>query len=232
MNERDDVRHGPLDGDADPLADPFTRAIVRLVGDEVLRDPEGLVWRDERFVRWLAKEARAGDRVEARRSDVERLARGRALMRRAQAQRVGVLVRERAGAPADHPGERRAPRFDLGVAAGAGRELWDQAPDGWMEVPDELPEGDYLSLRVAGTSMTPVLHDGDTILLKRGSEVRPESVIVARHPEDGYVCKKVQRVTRRKIELASLEPGRPLIVIPHDTTLILGTVVMVWCAHR
>jgi hypothetical protein len=62
--------------------------------------------------------------------------------------------------------------------------------------------------------------------------VQRDTVIVARHPDDGYVCKRVSRLRRDAIELSSLEPGRPLITIPRDPRLILGTVLLVWCQHR
>jgi len=70
------------------------------------------------------------------------------------------------------------------------------------------------------------------VLVKRGSEVRRDTVIVARHPDDGYVCKRVSRVRRTSIELASLAPGLPPIAIPRDARLVVGTVMLVWCTHR
>ena len=87
------------------------------------------------------------------------------------------------------------------------------------------------ALRVLGDSMEPVMHTGDTILVRVETAVRKDTVIVARHPEDGYVCKRVRRVTRTAVELESLAPDRPLLTIPRDARLIVGTVVLVWCAH-
>ena len=57
-------------------------------------------------------------------------------------------------------------------------------------------------------------------------------MIVARHADDGYVCKRVSRLRRDAIELSSLERGRPRIVIPRDPSCIVGTVILVWCYHR
>ena len=76
------------------------------------------------------------------------------------------------------------------------------------------------------------MHTGDTVLVRVGRDMQRDTVIVARHPEDGYVCKRVSRLRRRMIELSSLDPGRPLIQVPRDPTCIVGTVVLVWCHHR
>jgi SOS-response transcriptional repressor LexA len=70
------------------------------------------------------------------------------------------------------------------------------------------------------------------VLVRRGGDVQRDTVVVARHPDDGYVCKRVRRIRREAIELASLAPGRPAIVIPRDPRLIVGTVMLVWCSHR
>jgi hypothetical protein len=51
---------------------------------------------------------------------------------------------------------------------------------------------------------------------------------VARHPEDGYICKRVRRVRGATIELESLAPGRPVITLPRRDELVLGTVVAAW----
>jgi SOS-response transcriptional repressor LexA len=80
--------------------------------------------------------------------------------------------------------------------------------------------------------MAPLMHTGDTVLVRVGGDVQRETVVVARHPENGYVCKRVRTVRRDAIELASLEPGNPIIRLPRDPACIVGTVVMVWCGHR
>jgi phage repressor protein C with HTH and peptisase S24 domain len=122
--------------------------------------------------------------------------------------------------------------IELSVAAGVGRELWDEPVESWLEVPADTPAGQYLALKVAGESMAPLMHTGDTVLVRIGADVECDTVVVARHPDDGYVCKRVSRVRKRGIELASLEAGRPLITIPRDPALVVGTVLLVWCTHR
>jgi SOS-response transcriptional repressor LexA len=221
--------------------------LAELVGREVLRDAESPVWRHDGFVAWVADEARAyGERRRAgRQTDEEFLARGRDLRARVLARSLGVRRATHAPATREAAGrgspaqvldwartERAAPVIDFGVAAGVGRELWDDAPDQWVELPLDAPDDRYVALRIVGESMTPVMHTGDVVLVRVGPDVKADTVIVARHPDDGYVCKRVSKLRRRAIELASLEPGRPLITIPRDPALVLGTVLLVWCTHR
>jgi phage repressor protein C with HTH and peptisase S24 domain len=94
-----------------------------------------------------------------------------------------------------------------------------------------LPDARYLALRVVGTSMAPMLRSGDVVLVRadaRGRDVRAGRVVVARHPDDGYVCKRVQAVGAREVVLASLEPGHPPVRLPRDPALVVGTVVAAW----
>ena len=104
---------------------------------------------------------------------------------------------------------RHAPAMDLSVAAGVGRELWDEPCDRWIPLPESAPDGRYVALRVTGDSMVPLLHDGDTILVKLGDEIVPDSVVVARVPDGGYVVKRVGGVAGSRVELASLNPDYP-----------------------
>jgi phage repressor protein C with HTH and peptisase S24 domain len=128
--------------------------------------------------------------------------------------------------------ERLVPWPELGVAAGVGRELWDEPCERWVELPRTLATGGkYVALTVSGSSMEPALHAGDVVLVSVGGGVRRDSIVVARRPEEGYVVKAVGRLTRRAIELRSLNPEFATFSIPRDEALIVGTVVMRWCAH-
>jgi phage repressor protein C with HTH and peptisase S24 domain len=123
------------------------------------------------------------------------------------------------------------PVVELGVAAGPGRELWDEPAARWIELPDELPASRYVALRVVGTSMAPMLRSGDVVLVRadaRGREPRAGRVVVARHPDDGYLCKRVEAVGPRRLVLASLEPGHAPVELPRDPSLVVGTVVAAW----
>jgi SOS-response transcriptional repressor LexA len=218
-----------------------TERLAETIGRLLEADADGPLWRDVRFIDWLAIETREQDRRARRRTDRELAAEGRAMIARVRARQLGVVrpperPRLRTPSVAGTPGdvlarasaERAAPVVDLGVAAGVGRELWDEPVESWLEVPAEAPAGQYLALKVAGESMAPLLHTGDTILVKLGPEIERDTVVVARHPDDGYVCKRVGRLRGDAIELTSLEPGRPAITIPRDARFVLGTVLMVW----
>jgi SOS-response transcriptional repressor LexA len=225
--------------------------IVDAVGRAVLGDPDSAVWRDPRSAAWLAGDdlqaAVRDARRESRRGDRDALgvfALGRELRARAAARRLAVERRDGhpieispliRGTPArvlEHALENNTtPSVDLAVAAGVGRDLWDEPCDTWIELPDHVPSGRYIALKVSGDSMAPLMHTGDTILVQLGVPLRKDQVIVARHPEDGYVCKIVQRIRSATIELASLDPARPLVTIPRDDRLIVGTVTLVWCSH-
>ena len=90
-----------------------------------------------------------------------------------------------------------APLADVGVAAGSGRELLDEPCDTWVALPADLPSSRYVALRVVGDSMLPLLHSGDVVLLDLDAAVRPGMIAVARHPEHGYVVKRVARAGGR-----------------------------------
>lgn len=208
--------------------------LAETIGRALMRDPDHPSWSDTRFLEWLAADAR--DEGHHRRRRLARAARssGDELIARAQARRLRV---GQAGNPsllsaAVAPARRCVPVVELGIAAGIGRELWDEPTEAWVEVPNDVPSGEYVALRIVGDSMAPLMHTGDTVLVRRGGDVKRDTVIVARHPDDGYVCKRVSRVRRTSIELASLAPDRPAIAIPRDARLVVGTVMLVWCTHR
>ena len=94
-----------------------------------------------------------------------------------------------------------------------------------------MPDGQHVALTVTGESMEPLLHAGDTILVKLGVALRRGAIVVARRPDDGYVVKRVARVGPRVVELASLHAGYAAIRIPRRDDLILGTVIMRWSVH-
>ena len=79
--------------------------------------------------------------------------------------------------------------------------------------------------------MEPLMHPGDVVLVRLGPELVPDSIVVARLPDDGYVVKRVGRVARRKVELLSLNPAFEPINAPRSAHAVLGTVVLRWCDH-
>jgi phage repressor protein C with HTH and peptisase S24 domain len=130
-------------------------------------------------------------------------------------------------------GTGAAPLAELGVAAGSGRELFDEPCDTWVALPPELPPSRYVALRVVGDSMTPLLHSEDVVLVDLDGTVPPGVVAVAHHPEHGYVVKRVSRVdgARQGALLVSLNPAYPPLELRPGTGALLGPVVLRWCAH-
>jgi SOS-response transcriptional repressor LexA len=130
-----------------------------------------------------------------------------------------------------------APLAELGVAAGSGRELFDEPCEAWVALPAELPPSRYLALRVVGDSMLPLLHSGDVVLVDLDARVRPGAIAVARHPEHGYVVKRVTRARGRggaeegTLSLVSLNPAYPAMPFEPGRGTLLGRVVLRWCAH-
>jgi phage repressor protein C with HTH and peptisase S24 domain len=126
-----------------------------------------------------------------------------------------------------------APLVELGVAAGTGRELLDEPCEAWVGLPADLPPSRYVALRVVGDSMIPLLHSGDVVLVDLDRAVRPGAVAVARHPEHGYVVKRVARASpgRPGLSLESLNPAYPPLALDPGTGALLGAVVLRWCAH-
>jgi SOS-response transcriptional repressor LexA len=116
----------------------------------------------------------------------------------------------------------------LSIAAGAGLELWDVECCTTVDVPEDVPRGRHVALRVSGDSMEPLIHSGDLVPVRLDTRPLPETVVVARDPDHGYVIKEVGRLTAGGIELRSLNPAYPVLRVPHGVGTVLGTVVLCW----
>lgn len=211
----------------------------RLMGLALDASGDNSAYDDPRFVEWLMREAHE-QMTPAERRDNERAA--AAFARRMQpilrAARVGESLPNRAlnAHDATVVGEIRqvadaaalagcAPWLPtLSVAAGAGRELWDEPCDRWIELPPDVPHGRYVALGVAGDSMTPYLKHGDTILVDTRAKLAEDSIVVARRPEDGYVVKYVSRLTRAMMELSSFNAEYSPFTIARDRDAVVGVV--------
>lgn len=249
--ERDAPKRDASKGD--PL-DPRAQAadvraeedrIIQLLYEAGVADADPADPANAEYYEWLAEELRArqapAERAEAERQADQFAARMR---RRLAAERL-VLRTER-GAPQPEvfePGAnpanraaseraRWAPLVESDVAAGVGREVWDEPAERWVALPEGVPDGRYVAIRVAGDSMEPVLHAGDTVLVRVGPELARGSLVVARKPDDGYVVKQIGAVTERDVELLSFNPAFSPMHIARDTRLVVGTVVLRWCEHR
>lgn len=120
---------------------------------------------------------------------------------------------------------------ELAIAAGAGHDLWETDCDTLIQLSAAIPQGQYLALKVAGDSMEPLLHSGDVVLVRLGSEVAVGRVVVARDPDHGYVVKEIGQVTVDAIELHSLNASFAPVLVPHSPSTVLGTVLLRWCPH-
>ena len=219
--------------------------LVHIAAEHAMEQLDPTSPQEAGFLDWYAREARATltvaerQRLDAGADEFVYAVRTRRAIERL---RVREVPTEPESAPAWEEGTlaevvaaaarvRHAPSVELSVAAGVGRELWDEPCDRWIPLPQGTPDGKYVALRVTGDSMVPLLHDGDTILVKVGDELVPDAVVVARVPDGGYVVKRVGGIVGSRVELASLNPDYPPIVIPRDPSLVLGTVLLRWCTH-
>ncbi len=224
----------------------MTDGLLDLIGHHQRRFPESPAFDDPRFLDWLSREYADDEDPELLTPDeigtlARRIASG------SEIERLGLRAvdgtPERRGV--EHPGAvsrllqevsaaHGAALLGLSVAAGVGHELWDIECDSWIPLPDDVPPGRYLALTIAGDSMTPVLREGDLALVSVGTDaaaaVAVDTIVVARLPDDGYVVKRVGRVTQRWIELTSLNPAYPPIRLPRGPGAVLGTVVLRWRA--
>jgi SOS-response transcriptional repressor LexA len=239
------TRSGELTPDELELLEARSDPLIDLVGYAERYRPSSPAYDDPPFLRWVARDRREWAR------DPELLDRDgiiglrNRILERALAHQLGVCVV--AAAPEREPlvgsgsigtmmaemeRQRRAVVCDLAIAAGPGRELWDADVDSCIPLPDDIPAGRYLALTVRGDSMEPLIHTGDTVLVRVGDKLARDTVVVARDIDGGYAVKKIARVRSRSIELESLNPEYPPMRIPRSPGSVLGTVLMRWCQHR
>ncbi|NUO38083.1 MAG: S24 family peptidase [Gemmatimonadaceae bacterium] len=213
--------------------------LMRLVGAEVERQDDALAYQSEAFLAWLAKDLRAGMSSDERARDARdaelfaRRAMARLAARRVERRLPQRELNERA-APISATvaqaiplarEQRCAVLLELAAAAGAGRALWDEPCDTWVELPPDLPAERYVALRVEGDSMEPVLSPRDVILVQLDTVPAVDDLVVARRPEEGFVVKRVASLTSRQIELASLNAAYEPVTVRRTRSTILGTVV-------
>jgi len=238
----DDSATMPSGIDAIQRAEWESDRLITLLGTRALADIDPADPQDARFLEWWADELRAraaGPALGAEAAKFEARLRASVAAREHRVQLADGAAPRRpprvegsvAGVIGQATAVRCAPALDLGVAAGVGRDLWDEPCTSWVELPDHVPDGQHVALTVTGESMEPLLHAGDTILVKLGVPLRRDAIVVARRPDDGYVVKRVARIGTRFVELASLHDGYAPIRIPRRDDLILGTVIMRWSAR-
>ena len=241
---RDDDLNDQMRVGDDSQAEWEADQLVALIGKHLGLRRGNSPFDDPRYLSWLTRELRrrppsaedwSGETIRGMRDRI--LERGAAL-------RLSVVAYE--GVCAERAAEVEAsiaeaidlaasecciPLVAESVAAGAGRELWDEECERWIERPAGLPPGRYLAVPVSGDSMTPLMHAGDIVAVKLGPKVRRDTVIVARQADEGYVVKRVGDVRGDAVQLTSLNPRYAPIWISRAKNAVLGTVVWRACAH-
>jgi SOS-response transcriptional repressor LexA len=221
------------------LDDRLVEDLMAVAGREVETQDHELAYQDDKFLSWLAKDLRSGLNGEERAKDgrdaqrfaaralngiaVRRAEKGLPLrkLRERPASVIATVAQALPAASADHC----ATILDLAVAAGEGREIWDEPCDSWLQLPDDIPSGRYVALRVAGDSMTPVLRPREVILIQLDALPRIDDLIVARLPDQSHVVKRVASIREGRIELASFNPEYESIFVPHSPSPVVGTVI-------
>lgn len=213
--------------------------LMAAVGKEAEMADRELAHQDERFLFWLANDLRAGLDRDQRSADertaaefaqraVTRLqvrSAEKRLPRRQLKERAASVRATLAHAVPAASRERCATILDLAVAAGSGRELWDEPCDRWLELPDDVPSGRYVALRVAGDSMAPVLGPREVILIALDASPRVDDLVVARLPDQSHVVKRVASMKGSTIELASFNRNYESIFVSRDPSPVVGTVI-------
>ncbi|MFL5549691.1 MAG: helix-turn-helix transcriptional regulator [Gemmatimonadaceae bacterium] len=213
--------------------------LMAVVGREIESADDELAYQDERFLLWLARDLRSGlsrderSRDERNAAEFARRTLTRVAIRRAEKTLPRRQLRERsapisatvAQALPAASRERCATILDLAVAAGEGREIWDEPCDRWLELPDDIGSGRYVALRVSGDSMAPVLGPREVILIQLDATPRVDDLIVARLPDQSHVVKRVASIKGGRIELASFNPQYDSIFVPRNPSPVVGTVI-------
>jgi len=213
--------------------------LMSAVGRETELADDDLTLQDERFLLWLANDLRAGldhdqrSKDERAAAEFARRALTRLKVRLAEKRLPRRKLRERPASinatlahsiPAANR-EHCATILDLAVAAGGGRELWDEPCDRWLELPEDVSSGRYVALRVAGDSMAPVLGPREVILIELDATPRVDDLIVARLPDQSHVVKRVASMKGPTMELASFNPEYESIFVARDPSPVVGTVI-------
>jgi SOS-response transcriptional repressor LexA len=214
--------------------------LMRLVAAEIEVGTARSASIDERLLSWMRRDLRAGmtgderlrDEISAsaftRRATARIAARRteRALPLRELRHRAAPIVATVSRALIESSRERCATILDLSVAAGAGRELWEETCEEWLELPDDIePSERYLAVRVAGDSMSPVLEPRDVILIKLDASPAVDDLVVARIPDHGYVVKRVASLRNGRLELSSFNTDYDSVFVVRHRSAILGTVI-------
>lgn len=109
---------------------------------------------------------------------------------------------------------------DAGYPVGSG---WDE-----VRIPGLADENVY-ALEISGDSMSPVLRDGDRVLIAPNEDVRKGDRVVVKTIGGEIMAKELKRMTANKIELISLNPDYEDRTF--DRFEIVWIARIVWASH-
>ena len=118
---------------------------------------------------------------------------------------------------------RTLPLYSLAVSAGTGQFL-DGEDYEMVEVGAEVPEGAHFGVRVAGDSMEPRYHDGQTLWVRQQRSLMTGEIGIFLYDGSAYLKKLIAR--EDCMALHSLNPKYPDILISPELPLrVLGKVL-------
>lgn len=214
-------------------------SFIRLMGQLLDGSGDSSAYENENFVAWLEREIHGRIVMEDNDEDViavpQIVSRAQARIRAARAGYALPVRPFRSRAAAVLGDAKQVARVaaesgcapwveSLAVAAGTGREIWDEPCEQWVELPAGTGAGAHLALTVAGDSMTPYLHSGDVILVNTRQSVTRDCIVVARRADSGYVVKHVTRCSKAMLELSSFNSEYAPFTIDRVPGAIVGVV--------
>ena len=118
---------------------------------------------------------------------------------------------------------RLLPLYDLAVSAGTGQFL-DGEDYEMVEVGAEVPEGAHFGVRIAGDSMEPRYHDGQTVWVRQQRSLMSGEIGIFLYDGDAYLKKLVAE--DGQVRLHSLNPAyADILISPVLPLRVLGKVL-------
>ena len=118
---------------------------------------------------------------------------------------------------------RSLPLYSLAVSAGTGQFL-DGEDYEMVEVGAEVPDGANFGVRVAGDSMEPAFHDGQTVWVRQQRSLMTGEIGIFLYDGNAYLKQLV--ALENSMALHSLNPAYSDIVVSPELPLrVLGKVV-------
>jgi len=128
-----------------------------------------------------------------------------------------------APAPEESWRKRSLPLYSLAVSAGTGQFL-DGENYEMVEVGREVPEGAHFGVRVAGNSMEPRFHDGQTVWVRQQRSLMTGEIGIFLYDGSAYLKQLAAR--RDRMVLHSLNPEyEDISVSPELPLRVLGKVL-------